>query len=114
MRQDLSVDQWNAVERGMLTGADGRSYTRRTTRAKRKDARALVEDDCPVVTYWPGGLPEKTQLVWHEGDDARAAFAEVKPALTSDTPDLRKGPSATAGRWEAEDGKPLLVVTWHH
>lgn len=114
MRQDLSVEQWNAVEQGVLTGADGKTYRRRTTRAKRKDASALVEGGCPVVTYWPGGLPEKTQLVWHDEDDALVAFAEVKPALTSDTPDPRKGTSATAGQWETDDGEPLLVVTWHH
>ena len=114
MRHDLSTDQWNAVEEGVLTAPDGRSFTRRTTRAKRKDATALVEGGCPVVVYWPGGLPERTELMWHDGEDAWSAFTEVKSALTSDTPDPRKGAAATAGRWETENGHALLVVTWHH
>jgi predicted alpha/beta hydrolase len=60
VRQDLSADQWNGVEAGVLTAPSGISYTRRTTRMKRKDATTLVEAGCPVVTYWPGGLPEMT------------------------------------------------------
>lgn len=114
MRQDLSTDQWNAVEEGVLTAPDGRSYRRRTTRAKRREATALVEGGCPVVVYWPGGLPERTDVVWHDGEDARLAFSQLRTALTSDLPDPRKGAAATAGRWETSDGDTLLVVTWHH
>jgi hypothetical protein len=114
MRHDLSVEQWHAVEDGVLTAPDGTSFMRRTSRAKRRDASELVEGGCPVVTYWPGGLPEKTQLLWHDGEDAQLAFAEVKSALTSDPPEPRKGACATAGRWETVDGDALLVVTWHH
>ncbi len=114
VRHALSAEQWNAVENGVLTAPDGRSFTRRTTRAKRKDAAALVESGWPVVVYWPGGLPEKTSVLWHDGEDAQLAFAEVRSALTSDTPDPRKGTAATAGRWETEGGDALLVVTWHH
>ncbi len=113
MRPDLSAEQWDAVEHGVLTAPDGRSFTRRTTRAKHKDATALVEDGCPVVVYWPGGLPERTEVLWNDGEDAHLAFAEARSALTSDTPDPRKGSVATVGRWETEDGDALLVVTWH-
>lgn len=114
MRHDLSAEQWNGVEGGVLTAPDGRSFTRRSTRMKRKDAAALVEAGSPVVVYWPGGLPEKTRVHWHDGEDAASAFDEVKSSLTSETPDARKGATATVGRWESQDGDALLVVTWHH
>lgn len=114
MRYDLSAEQWHAVENGVLTAPDGRPFTRRSTRSKRKDAAALVEGGSPVVVYWPGGLPQRTQVVWHDGADATTAFAEVRACLISDAPDPRKGTVATAGRWETQDGDALLVVTWHH
>lgn len=114
MRHDLAAQQWNAVEEGVLTAPDGRSFTRRTTRTRRRDAAALVRERCPVVVYWPGGLPERTRLLWHDGEDAPLAFAEVAAALTRETPDPRRGAVATAGRWETADGDVLLLVTWHH
>ncbi len=66
MRQDLSAEQWHAVEAGELTAPSGTTYRRRTTRLNRKDATTLVQSGCPVVTYWPGGLPEKTRVIWHD------------------------------------------------
>lgn len=114
MRVDLSAEQWHAVEDGAVTAPDGRAFSRRTTREKRKAVAALVEAGAPLLTYWPGGLPEKTQVIWHDQDDAKTAWAEVKPSLTSETPDARKGTSATAGRWETGQSEPLVVVTWHH
>ncbi len=88
VRQDLSDDQWHAVEAGELTAPSGTTYTRRTTRMKRKDAASLVESGCPVVTYWPGGLPEMTRVIWHDGEDARAAWESARGEITSDTPRL--------------------------
>jgi hypothetical protein len=115
VRQDLSADQWHAVDEGQLTGPDGRTYNRRTTRMKRKEAAALVETGRPVVTYWPGGLPEKTEVVWNDQDDAKRAWAEVRAAVTSDTPQPQGRESvATAGLWESLDGATALVLTWHH
>ncbi len=115
VRQDLSDDQWYAVEAGELTAPSGTTYTRRTTRMKRKDAASLVESGCPVVTYWPGGLPEMTRVIWHDGEDARAAWESARGEITSDTPrPPRRGAIATAGRWESPDGEDLLVFTWHH
>jgi hypothetical protein len=115
VRQDLSADQWNAVETGVLTAPSGTKYSRRTTRMKRKNVTALVEAGCPVVTYWPGGLPEMTRTIWHDGAHARAAWESVRGQLTSDTPRAPGGGAvATAGRWESPDGEDLLVLTWHH
>lgn len=89
-------------------------FSRRTTREKRKAVAALVEAGSPLVTYWPGGLPEKTRVVWHDGEDVMSAWLEVKPSLTSEAMGTQKGMSATAGRWETEDGEVLVVVTWNH
>lgn len=114
MRLDITAEQWNAVEEGAITAPDGRVFSRRTTREKRKAVAALVEAGAPLVTYWPGGMPEKTRLVWQDGPDAASAWTEVKPDLTSETPNLSAGTAATAGRWETVDGNPLVLVTWHH
>ena len=115
MRHDLSADQWNAVETGVLTAPNGISYTRRTTRMKRKDATALVDVGCPVVTYWPGGLPERTRVIWYDGAEARAAWETVRSRLSSDITRAHAGRAiATAGRWESPDGNDLLVLSWHH
>ena len=115
MRQDLSNEQWDAVGGGQLTAPTGTPYSRRTTRLKRKEAASLVESGCPVVTYWPGGLPEKTRVVWHDGDDARVAWEGARAEVTSDSPRPPSGGSVvTAGRWETSDGDILLVLTWHH
>ena len=114
MRFDLAPDQWDAEEAGTLTAPGGRLFTRRTTRAKRRVAAELVAAGCPVVTHWPGGLPEKTRLVWHDGRDAVLAWEEVSPRLISEPPQPRKGESATGGLWESQEGEPLLLLTWHH
>lgn len=115
MRQDLSDDQWNAIEAGELTAPSGASYSRRTTRMKRKEATSLVEAGCPVVTYWPGGVPEMTRVIWHDGEDAPAAWESARSDITSESPRATSsGAVATAGRWESPGGGDLLVLTWHH
>ena len=65
------------------------------------------------MTHWPGGLPEKTRLVWHDDEDALAAWEAVRPRFTSEQPNPRKSEAATGGRWETQDGEPLLLLTWH-
>lgn len=114
MRRNLAPEQWDAAEAGTLVSPDGRTFTRRTTRMKRKRAAELVAASCPVVSYWPGGLPEHTEVVWHDGPDAASAWEKARAAVTSDTPQREKGTSATAGLWETQDGDPLLLLTWHH
>ena len=114
MRKDPSDEQWDAVDGGQLTAPNGTTYSRRTTRMKRKEAASLVESGSPVVTYWPGGLPEKTRVVWHDGQDAVLAWESARGEVTSDAPHLpRRGSVATAGGWESPNGD-LLVLTWHH
>lgn len=99
----------------MLTAPNGTAYARRSTRMKRKEATALVGAGCPVVTYWPGGLPEMTRVIWHDGADGRAEWERVRGQLTSDSPRAPDGGAvATAGRWKSPDGDDLLVLTWHH
>ncbi|MFP5370703.1 MAG: hypothetical protein ACLGI3_08140 [Actinomycetes bacterium] len=115
MRLDLSDDQWQAVEAGVLTAPNGTTYTRRTTRMKRKDATTMVESGRPVVTCWPGGLPEMTRVIWYDGEDARAAWESARGEVTSDPArPPRRGAVATAGRWESPGGEDLLVLTLHH
>jgi hypothetical protein len=115
VRQDLSNDQWHAVEAGEVTAPSGTRYSRRTTRMKRKDAASLVESGSAVVIYWPGGLSEMTRVVWHDGADATAAWESARAELISDPPrPPSRGAVATAGRWESAAGDDLLVITWHH
>jgi len=76
---------------------------------KRREVDALVESGRPVLTYFPGG-----RLVWHDENDARPAWADARPLLTTETPDPRHGESVTAGRWESSDGSVLVVLLRHH
>ncbi len=116
MRRDLSAEQWSAVEEGQLTAPDGRTYHRRSTRLGRRVAADLVLAGCPVVTHWPGGGPGWTRVVWHDGNDAVAAWSGARADVTGDTPRPRSGRAVvTAGRWESPDGDAVAVVlTWHH
>ncbi len=115
VRQDLSDEQWDAVDGGQLIAPTGVTYSRRTTRMKRQEAASMAESGCPVVTYWPGGLPEKTRVVWHDGADAGAAWESARAEVTSDSPRPPRGESVvTAGRWESPNGDTLVVLTWHH
>ncbi|WP_097184619.1 hypothetical protein [Blastococcus haudaquaticus] len=115
MKQDLSGEEWKAVEEGELVAPTGTVYGRRTTRMKRRDADSLVASGCSVVTYWPGGLPEMTRVVWHDGEDARGAWADARADVTSETPHPpHRGAVVTVGCWESLDGQALLVLTWHH
>jgi hypothetical protein len=115
VRTDLTDDQGHAVEAGQLTAPNGVTYHRRTSRMTRKDATSLVAAGRPVATLWPGGWPERTEVVWHDGEDARVAWDGIRDAVTSDRPQVTRGGAvATAGRWESLEGDAVLVVTWHH
>ncbi len=82
---------------------------------KRRDAAALVASGTPVVTYWPGGLPEKTEVVWHDHEDATTAWAQAHGVVTHGPPQPRgRQAVVTAGSWESTDGATVLVLTWHH
>jgi hypothetical protein len=109
MRVELSEENFHEAERGVLVAPDGRRYTRRTTRTKRKDADQLVADGFPLVLYyWAGG-----QLEWFDGADAQLQWKAVRTHVIAGPP-RAKGPIEwTAGRWEAEDGSPALILTGH-
>lgn len=81
---------------------------------KRKQAAALAVSGCPLLVYWPGGLPEKTRLEWFDGTDALSAWTAHGSSVTSDPSQAARGSALTAGLWESEQEEPLLVLTWHH
>jgi hypothetical protein len=114
VRYDLARDQWHAIDAGAVMGPDGRRYVRRSTRMKRKQAAALAAGGCPLLVYWPGGLPEKTRLEWFDGTDALSAWTEHGSSVTSDPSQATRGSALTAGLWESGQEEPLLGLTWHH
>jgi hypothetical protein len=107
VRADLSVTQWNAVAQGQIVAPDGTMYVRRTTKAKRRDCDALLADGAPLVLYyWAEG-----QLDWFDGNDTKDAWMNVRPAVTSEP--RQRGLEWTAGAWESQDGKTLVLLTGH-
>ena len=109
MRRDLSADQWDKPERGGLLGPDGRRFSRRTTRAKPRDVDALIADGAPLVLYYWAG----NQLEWFDGADATDEWARVRAAVIAQEPRPRGDLEWTAGRWEDDDGQPLVLLTGH-
>jgi hypothetical protein len=109
MVSELPDDQWGNVSDGHLTGPDGRTYRRRGTRSSRKVAQSLIEAGAPLVCYWFGG----SQLDWHDGSDAGATWTRLRRDVTTkDAESRRHGrPQWHAGRWEADDGSVVLVLT---
>ena len=109
MRADLHDKQWDQVHEGWLMGPDERRYSRRTTRTKRKDAERLVEEGAPLVLfYWAG-----QQLDWFDGAEAREQWQDVRSQVVSTEPRPKGDIEWTVGRWEDEDGRPLLFLTGH-
>jgi hypothetical protein len=114
VRQELDPTTTD-VEAGQFTAPTGTEYVRRSTRLKRKAVDELLARGVPLLTYWPGGLPEKTRLSWHDGLDAPAAWSDARPNFISEEPKPpRRSAVATAGKWEAEGGEVAVVLTWHH
>lgn len=114
MRIDLSADQWRAPETGELVAPNGTRFLRRATRAKRKALDFLIAAGAPLVTYWPGGLPEHTRLHWHDGPDAQTAWQNARNSLISSVVRLDHGAVATAGTWESDAGDVAVLLTWRH
>ena len=109
VRVNLGEEQWHEVGQGRLLGPDARRYSRRTTRTKRKEAERLLTDGAPLVLfYWAGG-----QLDWFDGVDAHDQWKSVRAHVVSTEPRLKGDIEWTAGRWEDEEGQPLLVLTGH-
>ena len=109
VNRDLAAEQWDAVNGGHLTGADGTQYVRRSTKAKRRKCDDLVAEGIPVVLfYWAGG-----QLDWHDGVDALTAWRAVRSAVTSQEPRRTGNVEWNAGLWEADDERSILLLTGH-
>jgi hypothetical protein len=109
MRVDLRDKHWDEVVGGWLHGPDGRRYVQRTSRTKRKDADELLTAGTPLVLfYWAG-----QQLDWFDGAEAQEQWQAVRKQMVSTAPQPRGDIVWTAGRWEDEDGRPLLLLTGH-
>ena len=83
---------------GQLVGADGRTYSLRTTGIGTREIEELIEAGWPVVTYLAGG-----RLIWHDEDDAWPAWADARSAREA----------VGAGRWESPDGSLAVVLVFH-
>ena len=108
VRTDLSEAQWDSVAHGEIVGPDGVKYVRRSTKAKRRACDDLLSSGSPLVLYyWAGG-----QLDWHDGEDAESAWAATRASVTIE-PRLRGDLEWTAGVWQSEDGRALVLLTGH-
>jgi len=113
----VRVDLWNLRtpenERdGTVTGPDGRTYARRTTRMARREADELLAGGTPVVL----DLYADGRLEWCDGDDARSQWAGERAYLTTSEPtakQLAKHAHWTAGLWQAGDGSQIVYLTGH-
>ena len=111
MRTDLACLQTRENEDGgTITGADGRTYARRSTRMARKAADELVAAGTPVVLELYG----HGRFEWYDGDDARATWADERSYVTTSEPtakQLSKHVMWGAGLWVASGGEQLLYLT---
>ena len=110
MRADLADIQTPENEHsGTITGADGRTYARRSNRMARKAADELVAAGTPVVLDLYG----HGRFEWYDGDDARAAWADERSYVTASEPTAKQLPKHvmwSVGLWKASDGERLLYL----
>lgn len=100
------------ADQGKVTGPDGRTYSRRSTRTKRSACDEIVATGRPVVLEMYGN----GQFEWFDEDDASTIWAEVRPYVVSTEPTTRqlaKHSMWTAGVWESDDGHAVLYLTGH-
>lgn len=103
------LEQWETVTAGELTGPDGRTYRRRTTKASRRVGDELIAAGSPLVLYyWAGG-----QLDWFDDQDATERWQQVRGALTTQQPQVGKEVVWTGGAWTDGDGHTVLLLTGH-
>jgi hypothetical protein len=107
VRVSLADQQWDAVESGQLTSPSGLRFIRSSSRMKRRDADALIAAGVPLVLYWYGGH----QLDYFDGFEAVEQWQTVRPAVTSQTPQLGGDVVWTGGRWASDDDQEILVLT---
>lgn len=105
---DLSQSQWESVTHGEIVGPDGATYVRRSTKAKRRDCDDLLRAGAPLVLYyWAAG-----QLDWYDDDDARTVWTATRSSVTTE-PRLRGELEWTAGIWQSDHGRELILLTGH-
>ena len=110
VQRDLTEDDWHRLGEGVLIAPDGRTFARRSTRAKRGDIDTLVAAGCPLVIYSYGA----GELRWHEGEDAKSRWDQERRHVTSNEPKPSRDHTVwTAGRWEDNDGNLLVLLTGH-
>lgn len=107
MPVDLSDAQWGEVTQGRITSPQGVTFTRRSTRIKRRHADELIAGGTPLVLYYYGG----GQLTWFDGPEAQEQWGAVRPKLTATDPRPKRGLQWTGGVWLADDRRQLLVLT---
>lgn len=100
------------VEQGKITGPDGRSYSRRGTKAKRTHGDELIATGASLILE----MYSSGQFEWLDGQDARNVWEEVRPYVTRSDPtakQLAKHTMWTLGIWECDDGTTVLHLTGH-
>jgi hypothetical protein len=111
MRTDLTDVQTPVnASNGTVTGGDGRTYARRTTRMKRREADELVAAGTPLLLDRYGDA----LFEWCDGDDARAVWASERAYVVTSEPtakQLAKHAMWTAGLWQADDGARLVYLS---
>lgn len=113
MRADL--DEFQRAEdadQGTVTGVDGRVYSRRSTKTKRRVCDAIAAAGNPIVLQ----MYSSGQFEWFDGEDATTTWAAVRPYVVTTEPktkQLAKHEVWTAGIWESDDGSTVLLLTGH-
>ncbi|MFC5009624.1 hypothetical protein [Nocardioides plantarum] len=98
--------------RGQITGADGRAYSRRGTRATPSVADELIGSGAGLVL----DMYSTGQFEWFSENEARVRWADVRPHVISGRPttkQLGKHEMWNAGVWQADDGTTLVYLTGH-
>lgn len=52
-------------------------------------------------------------MEWFDGADAETQWQAVRSAVTAQEPRRRGDLEWTAGRWEDDDARPLVMLTGH-
>ncbi|SOD92940.1 hypothetical protein SAMN06272739_0085 [Blastococcus haudaquaticus] len=68
-----------------------------------------MTEGAPLVLFYWGG----SQLDWFDGVDAQEQWQTVRPHVITEQPRRKGQIEWTAGRWEDEEGRPLLLLTGH-
>jgi hypothetical protein len=108
MRVDLAAEQFCAMERGQFTAPDGAVFVRRSTKVKRRVCDEAIAQGSPLVLYYWAGH----QLDWLDGDDAQHEWTAVRVQVTAE-PRRRGDLEWTAGFWDADDERSVVVLMGH-